>query len=143
MTLIQTDDCQLIEFTQEKEKPMTNELPIMQQPLVAPATPEQQLVAATLPPTANQPAPGAKMPERAEKVEFDLPDGRHVIIRRGKGRDLVNAMRIASDEVEQTMVVAAACSTIDGEAIHHQDFLDMDMADCFAITRAYNTLMGN
>ncbi len=125
---------------------MTNELPIMQQPLVTSATPEQQLVAATLPPTANQPAPGAKMPERTErpeKVEFDLFDGRHVIIRRGKGGDVVNAMRITSDEVEQTMVVAAACSTIDGESIHYQDFLGMDMADCFAITRAYSTLMGN
>lgn len=125
---------------------MTNEMPIMQQPLVAPATPEQQLVAATLPPTANQPAPGAKMPERSErpeKVEFDLFDGRHVIIRRGKGRNLVNALRITDIQQEQVAIMAASASEVDGKALHYEDFLDFDLEDFSEILLKYQELMGN
>jgi hypothetical protein len=123
---------------------MTNELPLIKQPLVAPATPEQKFMAATLPPTANQePVAEAKMPARQMSVEFDLPDGRHVFIRRAKGRDLINATRIASGDAEQGMASAASVSLIDGEPINYDDFLDLDLADCYVILNAYNTLMGN
>ncbi len=148
MTLIQADNGQLIEFTKEKENPMTNnlmkdELPIMQQPLVAPVTPEQQLVAATLSPTANQPAPEAKMPKRTESVEGTLEDGRVFKLRRAKGRDMQNALRITDKPMEQTMVMAASVTEIDGVPLNYEGFLDLDFADCSKILTAFNQLSGN
>ena len=143
MTLIQADDGQLFEFTKEKETPMTNEMPIMQQPLVVPATPEQQLVAATLPPTANQPAPEAKMPGKKEYGEGDLLDGRKFILRRPRGLDMQNAIRVAKDPTEQTMVMAASVTKIDGVGLTYEDFLQLDFADCTKILTEFNTLVGN
>lgn len=119
---------------------MTNEMPIMQQPLVAPATPEQQLVAATLPPTANQPAPGAKIPERKMYVEGVLSDGRKFKTRRAKGRDMQNALRISDNDVERGMIISASVTEIEGKSLNYEDFLDLDMDDCNLISNAFSSL---
>jgi len=146
--LIQADNGELIEFStqfiNEKEKPMTNELPLIQQPLVATATPEQKLMAATLPPTANQqPAPEAKMPAKKEHGEGRLSDGREFTQRRPKGFDMQNAIRITKDPQEQSMVMAASVTKIGDAALTYEDFLKLDFSDCTEIITEFNTLVGN
>lgn len=145
--LIQADNGELIEFStqfnNEKENPMTNEMPLIQQPLVAPAISEQNLMAATLPPTANQPAPEAKMPERKQHVVDKLGDGRTFVLRRPIGRDMQNAIRITKEPTEQSMVMAASVLKVDGVALNYEGFLDLDFADITKILTAFNELVGN
>lgn len=121
---------------------MTNEMPIMQQPLVDPTTPEQQLVAATLPPTANQPAPEAKMPKRKMYVEGVLSDGRKFKTHRAKGRDMQNALRISDSDsdIERGMIISAIVTEIEGMPLSYEDFLDLDLDDCNLISSAFTSL---
>ncbi len=72
-----------------------------------------------------------------------LRDGREATIRRTKGRDLQNAMRITTDPQEQILVLAASSATVDGQPVNYEDFLDWDMADCMAVVNAHNQLLGN
>ncbi|PIQ23507.1 hypothetical protein COW36_09015 [bacterium (Candidatus Blackallbacteria) CG17_big_fil_post_rev_8_21_14_2_50_48_46] len=77
------------------------------------------------------------------QIEVPLSDGRTAIVRKGKGKQLRNAMRITDDPNEFGMILAADCTTINGESLSYEDeFLEMDLEDCNALIQASNKLMG-
>lgn len=77
------------------------------------------------------------------QIEVTLSDGRTAIVRKAKGKQLRNAMRITDDPNEFGMILAADCTTINGKALNYEDeFLEMDLIDCNALILASNKLMG-
>jgi hypothetical protein len=78
-------------------------------------------------------APGA---ERKETRPLVLPSGRNATIRKGFGRDLMRAQRVAGSSSDPTAVVfalIAELAEIDGEKVLYEDLLAMDLNDVLAL----------
>lgn len=118
-------------------------LPIIQQSLVETPAPQPVLNQAQTVPLTPQPSPEAKLPDRLAFVEGDLGDGRKFKTFRAKGRHMQNALRVTDKPTEQSMVMAASVTEIDGTPLVYEDFLDLDFADCSKIISAFNQLVGN
>lgn len=115
--------------------------PLIQQQLAPAATQAQQTLNAAATVAASQGK--APEPQRKESASLTLSDGRQAVVYRAKGKHLQNAMRQTQDELEMGMIVAASVTTVDGEPLLYEDYLEMDMADCQAILTTYTALMGN
>jgi hypothetical protein len=77
-------------------------------------------------------------PEAEKSVT--LPSGRVGAIRRGRGRDLMRAQRVAAeresaaaDGAAIVMALIAEVARIDGAPIVYEDVLEMDVADVLAL----------
>lgn len=93
---------------------------------------------------ASPPVPAAKSQPLNAMVDVPLLGGRTAVLRRATGRDFQNANRLAGDDNTLLgMALASAVTSIDNRPLAWDDFLAMDLTDCYAITSAYNTLMGN
>ena len=67
---------------------------------------------------------------------FTLPSGKTVVIRPGKGRDLIRANRAAGDNADDTAVVfalIAELAEIEGTRFVYEDVLEMDLCDVAAL----------
>lgn len=69
-----------------------------------------------------------------EKV---LPSGRTASIRDGKGRDLLNAQRIARSPEEIIYALLAELVLIDGVKYVYEDILDMPIMDVLALMEEF------
>jgi hypothetical protein len=79
---------------------------------------------------------GAPEPERSQMRRFVLPSGRSAAIRKGIGRDLMRAQRVAGPSADAAAVVFALIAElveIDGNKIVYEDVLVMDLEDVFAL----------
>ncbi|WP_029009395.1 phage tail assembly protein [Azospirillum halopraeferens] len=68
-----------------------------------------------------------------------LPGGRVACIRKGKGRDLLQAARMAGgagDGMKLTMAIIAVLTVIDGRPLVIEDVEEMDMADVMVLMGA-------
>ncbi len=72
--------------------------------------------------------------------EIVLPSGRKATIREGKGRDLLNAQRIAQSPEEIIYALLAELVQIDGIKHVYEDILDMPLTDVLALQAE---IMGN
>lgn len=73
----------------------------------------------------------APEPERKAR-ELSLPSGKRAAIRKGFGRDLMRAQRVAGPEADPTAVVFALIAElveIDGHRIVFEDVLTIDLED--------------
>lgn len=73
--------------------------------------------------------------------EFTVPSGKKIAMRRGKGRDMINAMRKARDTTEVQFALLAELITVDGHPIIYEDLLDMDLADVVMIQSENNDFL--
>lgn len=71
-------------------------------------------------------------------AEFTVPSGHQVSLRRGKGRDMINAMRKTKEPNELTLALAAELMLLDGLPLVYEDILDMDLADVVRIQEEMN-----
>ncbi|HUY26143.1 MAG TPA: hypothetical protein VMV27_01875 [Candidatus Binataceae bacterium] len=74
----------------------------------------------------------AALPQPEFTSDFNLPSGKHAQIRKGVGRDLVQAMKNAgpdADVMTITYALVAQLTLIDGHPIVLEDVLDMDLTD--------------
>ena len=71
-----------------------------------------------------------------------LSDGRRATIRRGKGRDLLAAARMAGGQEPMAIAfgLVARLVTIEGQALTIEDVEDMDLGD---VTALQGRVMGN
>ena len=72
-----------------------------------------------------------------------LPSGRVAAIRKGKGRDLLQAARMAGgagDGMKLTMAIIAMLTTIDGRAMVIEDVEDLDLID---VMKLMGEVVGN
>jgi hypothetical protein len=82
--------------------------------------------------TATDAAPAAA-PKSGEKT-ITLSDGRVAVIRPGKGKDLLNAARASGgDQFKVMFAIVAALTTINGNALPMEDYLEMDLPDVMAL----------
>lgn len=66
--------------------------------------------------------------------EVTLSDGRKAIVRRGKGRDLREAMRRGKmDPTQIQFELIAVLSTIDGKPVFSDELMDMSIEDVTAL----------
>ncbi|WP_027190071.1 hypothetical protein [Fundidesulfovibrio putealis] len=66
--------------------------------------------------------------------EITLSDGRKAIVRRGKGRDLREAMRRGKmDPTQIQFELIAVLSTIDGKPVFSDELMDMSIEDVTAL----------
>lgn len=72
--------------------------------------------------------------------ELMLPSGKKAVIREGKGRDLLNAQRIAQSPDEIIYALLAELVTIDGTKYVYEDVLEMPLTDVLALQAE---IMGN
>jgi hypothetical protein len=72
---------------------------------------------------------------------FTVPSGKKIVMRRGKGRDMVNAMRKARDTNEIQFALLAELITVEGNPIIYEDLLDMDLADVMMIQSESNDFL--
>lgn len=73
--------------------------------------------------------------------EFTVPSGKKIVMRRGKGRDMVNALRKARDTNEVQFALLAELITVDGNPIIYEDLLDMDLPDVLMIQSESNDFL--
>lgn len=85
----------------------------------------------------------AAKPALPQHEKVPLTDGRTAIVRRGKGKLSVQANKIAGSPAEIPMALASLMTTIDGEPIIYEDFLELDLADALGIQSAAMRLAGN
>ena len=64
-----------------------------------------------------------------EATIITLPSGKTATIRPGKGKDLLDAQRIAKHPEEIIWALTAQLVTIDGQAHVMEDYLEMDLLD--------------
>ncbi|HYH17499.1 MAG TPA: phage tail assembly protein [Azospirillum sp.] len=72
-----------------------------------------------------------------------LPSGKAATVRKGKGRDLVQAARMAgggNDGMKLTMGIIAVLTQVDGRPLVIEDVEEMDLGDVMALMGA---VMGN
>jgi hypothetical protein len=80
-----------------------------------------------------QAAPG---PERTGLRTLSLPSGKSAVVRKGFGRDLMRAQRVAGPEADPTAVVfalIAELAEIDGRRIVFEDVLVLDLDDVLTL----------
>jgi len=76
---------------------------------------------------------GETAPNSNER-EVILSDGRKAVIRKGKGKDVKAAMRVAdSDSSAYMFAMMAALTTIEGNVIVAEDLEEMDMKDVMTL----------
>lgn len=93
----------------------------------------------TTPPT--EPAPPQIVPG---EEPFVLPSGVTCVMRRGKGRDLLAAQRMAGQDPHQIMyALLASLCTFDGGKRVMEDMLDMGLADVMRLTSRFSDVYGN
>lgn len=64
--------------------------------------------------------------------EIVLPSGRHAVVRRGKGKDLIRAHRVVGGNPEPMAVsfaLVAELTQIDGNPVVYEDVLGMELDD--------------
>ena len=68
---------------------------------------------------------------KTDTVTVDLPSGKTAEIRTAKGRDLIQAHRLAKggEPIELTIGLIAATTIIDGQSLTYEDYMDMGIAD--------------
>lgn len=77
----------------------------------------------------------------APRRQVTLPSSAIASIRKGRGRDLMNAQRAlvgtpaASDPVATQYALIAELAEIDGRQIVYEQVLEMDLADVLALTK--------
>lgn len=75
---------------------------------------------------------------------FVLPSGVTCVMRRGKGRDLLAAQRMAGQDPHQIMyALLASLCTFDGGKRVMEDVLDMGLADVMRLTSRFSDVYGN
>ena len=79
----------------------------------------------------------------ASPVPFKLPSGVTVVMREGKGRDLLAAQRAAGSDAHQIMygLIANLC-TFDGQKKVLEDVLEMPLADVMVLTGKIGSVAG-
>ena len=76
-------------------------------------------------------------------VSFKLPSGTDVLMRPGKGRDLLAAQRAAGSDPNQiTYALMAVLCTFDGAGKVMEDVLDMPLGDVMTLAGKINDLTG-
>lgn len=65
--------------------------------------------------------------------KITLPSGKQVVIKDGKGRDLLNAQRKAKTAEEIVYALLAELTEIDGQKLIYEDILEMDIKDVLAL----------
>jgi hypothetical protein len=68
--------------------------------------------------------------------EIKLPSGRIALVRKGFGRDLMRAHRVAGHNPEPTAItfaLIAELAQVDGKAIVYEDVLAMELADVLSL----------
>ncbi len=91
------------------------------------------------PPT--EPAPPQIVPG---EEPFVLPSGVTCVMRRGKGRDLLAAQRMAGQDPHQIMyALLASLCTFDGGKRVMEDVLDMGLADVMRLTSRFSDFYGS
>jgi hypothetical protein len=74
---------------------------------------------------------------------FVLPSGVTCVMRRGKGRDLLAAQRMAGQDPHQVMyALLASLCTFDGGKRVMEDVLDMGLADVMRLTSKFSERFG-
>ena len=86
--------------------------------------------------TATTPAPAAPVGTQI----VTLPSGKVATIRKGKGKDLVTAQRVAKSAEQTSFGLMAALVKIDGEPLPMEEFLEMDLPD---VLKLQELLLGN
>lgn len=74
--------------------------------------------------------------DRAESKTLGLPSGRSASIRKGFGRDLMRAQRVAGPTADPAAVVFALIAElveIDGGRVMYEDVLGMDLGDVLVL----------
>ena len=75
-------------------------------------------------------------PERKASRALSLPSGKPAAIRKGFGRDLMRAQRVAGPDADPTAVVFALIAElveVDGRRIVYEDVLAMDLEDVLTL----------
>lgn len=90
-------------------------------------------------PSSNPNAVSAE--DRNVYLEFDLPSGKHCVIKRFKGKHVQQAQRLMSDDgTDMGDCLAAILVTIDGKSIVKEDLPEMDGIDYLKIITPINQL---
>lgn len=66
---------------------------------------------------------------KASKTPGKLPSGKSYAIKKGKGRDLKKAQRLANEPNEVGFGLVSVLATIDGEELHVDQVLDLELPD--------------
>lgn len=66
---------------------------------------------------------------KKESVEFNLSDGTKVVIKKGKGKDVLKARKSAPDTECVTAYLVSILGTFDGKKMPAEEILDLDMDD--------------
>ena len=70
-----------------------------------------------------------KTVNKKESVEFNLSDGTKVVIKKGKGKDVLKARKSASDTECVMAYLVSILGTFDGKKMPAEEILDLDMDD--------------
>lgn len=74
------------------------------------------------------------------KKEIKLSDGRVATFHEGKGKDLFEAMRLASEPGEITKLLMARLLLIDGKQATEDDIEELPLQDAFQLMQAFTEL---
>ena len=69
-----------------------------------------------------------------EPTTFNLSSGKVATMRPGKGRDLLNAQRVAREPAEVNFALLAELTEIDGKHLVMEDYLEMDLGDVLKLS---------
>lgn len=70
-----------------------------------------------------------KTVNKKESVEFNLSDGTKVVIKKGKGKDVLKARKSAPDTECVMAYLVSILGTFDGKKMPAEEILDLDMDD--------------
>lgn len=81
------------------------------------------------------------MEEKLSEKSIILSDGREVIVRKGKGRDVQEAFKVAgSDQSKLISAMMARLVTVAGFQLVYEDLMEMDAEDYLAIMQVWSEL---
>jgi hypothetical protein len=81
------------------------------------------------------------MAEKTQAKEIILSDGRKAVIKDGKGRDLFEAMRLASEPGEISKMLLVRLVEIDGKAITEDDIDELPLPDAVKLLDTMSDLL--
>jgi hypothetical protein len=81
------------------------------------------------------------MAEKTQAKEIILSDGRKAVIKDGKGRDLFEAMRLASEPGEISKMLLVRLVEIDGKPITEDDIDELPLPDAVKLLDAMSDLL--
>lgn len=70
-----------------------------------------------------------KTVNKKESVEFNLSDGTKVVIKKGKGKDVLKARKSAPDTECVMAYLVSILGTFDGKKMPAEEILNLDMDD--------------